>query len=65
MDAQSLTVPLWGAIATAGGIISTMVLLVAWVFSTFARKEDLKSLSEKFNKVASDVSYIRGRMEPK
>ena len=72
MDAQVLTVPLWGALAVGGGILSTSILTVTWVFTNFAKKKDLEMLAGKvdshavmLSKVASDVSYIRGRIEPK
>lgn len=75
-DATSLVVPLWGAIVFGGGILSTVIGTIVWTFSNFERKPDAKErhdgLEERvshqemtLNKVANDVSYIRGRLEPR
>jgi hypothetical protein len=64
------------ACVTVGGIVSTVML---WVFGSFQSKEDASKLElrvssielriEKVNDgitdIAKDVSYIRGKLEPK
>lgn len=75
-DATNLVVPLWGAIVAAGGILTAVAALIAWVFATFETKTDASAKHDDtnasvtsawtlLNKVAQDISYIRGRMEPK
>ncbi len=75
-DATTLAVPLWGAVGGFGSLLVALVSLVAWVFMTFDRSsvavkrhEALEGRVEKqdhlLGKVAQDVSYIRGRLEPK
>ncbi len=75
-DATQLVIPLWAALTTGGGILSTLVLLVVWVFANFERKVDARERHRDLEsrvsaqetllgKVAADVAYIRGRLEPK
>lgn len=76
MDMTAAVVPLWAAIVAAGGILSALGAIVVWVFSTFETKVEstekheshskrLDSQGEVLLSVAKDVSYIRGRIEPK
>lgn len=72
MDAGQLTVPLWGAIAIGGTIISSLIGLVVWAFSYFASKSDHENLDERVTilegrwaEVNGHLQYIRGRLEPK
>jgi hypothetical protein len=75
-DATSLVVPLWGAILAGFTGITTIIGTVVWVYATFERKADADqrhdSLTKRvsvqeqlLSKVAQDVSYIRGRLEPR
>lgn len=41
MDAQTLTVPLWGALVAGGGILVSVVGVVIWVFATFSTKQEV------------------------
>lgn len=75
-DISNAVIPLWGAVVALGGIITALGTIVVWAFSTFETKvestERHASLKERVDSqesllasVARDVSYIRGRMEPK
>jgi hypothetical protein len=75
-DVTNLVVPLWPALVAGGGILATLLGVVAWVFSTFERKEDAQTKHDDLDRrvleqekllqsMAQDVSYIRGRLEPK
>ncbi len=72
MNFQEMTVPIGASFM----ISSTVVGIVIWVFANFERKVDASSKYDALNKridsqdqllqdVHSDVSYIRGRIEPK
>lgn len=75
-DLSQAVVPLSSALTILAGFVATMGSIVIWVFATFEQKSDsaekhlalakrVDSQELTLNKVASDVSYIRGRMEPK
>lgn len=75
-DATQLIIPLSTALVAGGGVITTLMGIVAWVFANFERKADAtaryEALEERvgtheatLQKVASDVAYIRGRLEPR
>lgn len=72
MDASNIVVPIWGVASS----IASIAGLVVWVYTTFETKEDAKikyqgmdarvqDLERTLHQIASDVSYIRGRLEPK
>ena len=67
----NILVPLWGVLATAFGVVSSIVGVVAWVFMNFATKAEQQEVKAKVEtmdqhllQLVRDVSYIRGRLEP-
>jgi hypothetical protein len=75
-DATTLVIPLWPAMVAGGGILTALIGVITWVFATFERKTDadqkhavvdarVTNQEKILNEVAQNVSYIRGRIEPK
>lgn len=71
-----VVLPLFPAVATGFAFMSSIIGVVVWVFTNFERKPDaearynsvntrLNTAESLLSSVARDVSYIRGRMEPK
>lgn len=59
-------------VAVILGLLGTPVGIAVWVFTTFTTLRRHESLEKRvnhqeatLNKVATDVAYIRGRLEPK
>lgn len=76
IDISTAMVPLWAALTVIGGVLSALGAIVVWVFSTFETKLEASERHEALrnrvdshetllSEVARDVSYIRGRIEPK
>lgn len=72
--AETIVLPLGMALLAGGGIITSIVGVVVWVFANFERKTDadarhkateyrLNAQENLLGSVARDVSYIRGKME--
>lgn len=75
-DVTGLVIPLWPALVASGGIIMAIAGTIVWVFANFDLKKDaherhlllegrVSSQEKVLNDVAQNVSYIRGRLEPK
>ncbi len=75
-DVSNAVIPLWAAIVGLGGVLTALGAVVAWAISTFESKDSAGERHDTMSKrvdsqetllasVARDVSYIRGRMEPK
>lgn len=76
MNAETLVVPLWAAIGAGSTVAVALVGVVVWVFTVFLTKDDhknahedhenrIKALEQNWTEIKSDLSYIRGRLEPK
>lgn len=76
MDSTAITISIFQASVIAASVVSSVVGALLWSFNTFEKKNDARdkhkdlegrvSASEKvLHDVAKDVSYIRGRLEPK
>jgi len=71
MDASILTIPLWGAISVGAIIVTSIIGVVVWAFTFFATKEQheehedrIRQIEQSWSDIRSDLSYIRGRLEP-
>lgn len=72
MDASQLTISLGTALATASALLVSLIGMVVWAFSYFTSKADhektverVQVLEQNWGDIKSDLSYIRGRLEPK
>jgi hypothetical protein len=70
------TIPLWAAISTSAALIAFVSGIIAWVFMNFAKKSELEKVEQHVSgritaqetltgQIARDVSYIRGKLEPR
>jgi hypothetical protein len=75
-DATTLVVPLWAAMTAGGGVLASLIGIVAWAFMTFEQKADaierhkamdtrVQSVEATLGRIAENVAYIRGILEPK
>lgn len=75
-DLSTATVPLWAVLTMTGGLVVFIIGALAWAFAYFQSKAEatekhvalearVNAHDSVINRVANDVAYIRGRLEPK
>lgn len=76
IEAARLTIPLLPSLGVAFTMFASLAGIIVWALTTFERRPDAKdkhraheerfaAIEPVFLKVRDDVSYIRGRLEPR
>jgi hypothetical protein len=56
---NELTLPLMPTLMMGGSILASAISVVVWTFGAFGRIE------KRINRIAEDVSFIKGKLESK
>lgn len=66
---ETIQISVWGAMGAGFTVLSSVIGVVVWVFTTFATKAEQEKSDKKVEEVerlvreiANDVAYIRGRI---